>query len=169
MGPEHTFPGESEERGPHQSPAEGVGIKAQRSLGKNREKWEQAQLAIPTSLRTKMLNRGGRAGTMGDGGRAADTQNWIQVLGLHRPDSQLRVRMKMEREPTAQSNHSSVSLRPEHAKLVRRAKADDIKFPVGRCGTEGPPGPEGVTYLEMTTLRAVSSLCTPGQARPERA
>lgn len=58
MGLEHTFPNQSEERGPHRSPAEGVGIKAKRRLGKNRKKWEQAQLAIPTSLRrTKMLNQ----------------------------------------------------------------------------------------------------------------
>lgn len=51
----------------------------------------------------------------------------------------------------------------EHPELVRRAKAEDTEFPVGTHGTGGPPGPEGIPCLEMTTLRAVSSPCTPGQ------
>lgn len=140
VGPEHTFPDESEERGPHQSPAEGVGIKAQRSLGKNREKWEQAQLAIPTSLRTKMPNRGGRAGTVGDGGRAADTQNWIQVLGLHRPDSQLRVRMKMERE---QQHRATTALFPCAQNMLNWWEGQRLMIsnPSGKMWYGRPSGP----------------------------
>lgn len=39
----------------------------------------------------------------------------------------------------------------------------DIRCPVGRCGTEGPPGPAGIPSLEVTTLRAALSPCIPGQ------
>ena len=40
----------------------------------------------------------------------------------------------------------------------------DIRCPVGRCGTEGPPSPAGDDpSLEVTTLRAALSPCIPGQ------
>lgn len=39
----------------------------------------------------------------------------------------------------------------------------DIRCPVGRCGTEGPPSPAGGPSLEVTSLRAALSPCIPGQ------
>ena len=39
----------------------------------------------------------------------------------------------------------------------------DLRCPVGRCGTEGPPSSAGSPSLEVTTLRAALSPCIPGQ------
>lgn len=47
MSPEHTFPNQPEELGPHQSPAEGMGFGAVSSLRKNRRKGEVEEAPEP--------------------------------------------------------------------------------------------------------------------------
>ena len=69
---------------------------------------------------------------MGDGeDTAADTQEWMQVL--HVLDPPLKSEDEGEEGATAQSNHSSIPVGPEHAELGERAKAG-ASLPQGGSG-----------------------------------
>lgn len=162
LGPEPTFPSQSEELGPHQSPAEGMGVRAVSSLRKNRRKEDVG--GGPAGYSYQPLNQDAEPGAAELAPWGMETMSLLKpwVLGLRRPDVQLRVRRKMEREQQVRAT-PALSHGPRTRRAVGRAKAEGTELPARRQGAEDPPGPEGVPCLEMRPLRAGSSPRTPGQ------
>lgn len=143
MGPERTFPTQSEERGPHQSPAEGLGVRAASSLGKNKRKKEVGGGPAGSSPQPRCWARGGRAGTVaGREDGAADAQNRMQVPGLHRPDPPWRARTEMEREQQHSTEQPRLCSRGPRTRWAGvRGKGWWSRIPSGKIRDRRPSRP----------------------------
>uniref|UniRef100_A0A452V2Q3 Uncharacterized protein n=1 Tax=Ursus maritimus TaxID=29073 RepID=A0A452V2Q3_URSMA len=162
LGPEPTFPNQSEELGPHQSPAEGMGVRAVSSLRKNRRKEDVG--GGPAGYSYQPLNQDAEPGAAELAPWGMETMSLLKprVLGLRRPDVQLRVRRKMEREQQLRAT-PALSHGPRTRRAVGRAKAEGTELPARRQGAEDPPGPEGCFQEVLQKRRAsVNALYSPG-------
>ena len=97
-----------------------------------------------------------------------DIQDWIQAPGVHLPDPLLENTDEKEEGGTALSNTQLYSHGPRICAAGEKANgwskpaytrssclgSEDIRYPVGRHGTEGSPSPAGIPCLKVTILRA---------------
>ncbi|KAM5340227.1 LOW QUALITY PROTEIN: male-enhanced antigen 1-like [Glossophaga mutica] len=136
MGPECTFPNQTEELGLHQGPTEGTG---NWSTEEPEEEQKETGAGPVGYFYQSVPNQDPEPeevelAPVGDGENVVvDIQDRVRALGLHLPNPPFQSNDEDEEGATTPNNHSSIPMYPEYVELVKRTMAG-VSLP-----TPGPP------------------------------